>query len=165
MVQDAIRNTLILLSQTLKSIGDENYSQSIAVLSGATIGQHVRHVIELYQCLEEGKSTGAICYDNRKRDKELEASIEVATAHISRIVDSLGSHDTPLILVAEFGRSHGISTHISTTYFRELAYNLDHSIHHMALIKIGLLTIENVDLDPSFGVAPSTSRHKNSTET
>lgn len=54
------------------------------------------------------------------------------------------------------------SVYINKTFInRELAYCLEHSIHHQALIKVGLKeqNIENL-IDENFGVAPATIRHK-----
>ena len=44
---------------------------------------------------------------------------------------------------------------------RELQYNLEHTIHHAALIKIGVLSlVPDAVLPDTFGVAPSTVRYK-----
>jgi hypothetical protein len=49
---------------------------------------------------------------------------------------------------------------ISTNYFREIAYNLEHTIHHMALIRIGLREIGDIPVDESYGVASSTTKYR-----
>ena len=50
---------------------------------------------------------------------------------------------------------------ISSTVAREVNYNIEHCIHHMALIKIGLKIIKpSLALSPSFGVAASTLQHR-----
>ena len=44
---------------------------------------------------------------------------------------------------------------------RELVYNIEHAIHHMALIKIGIKEVApQLQLPEGFGVANSTIRHK-----
>jgi hypothetical protein len=44
---------------------------------------------------------------------------------------------------------------------RELMYNIEHTIHHLAIIKIGLNAVApQIALSEHFGVAPSTIRHK-----
>jgi hypothetical protein len=46
---------------------------------------------------------------------------------------------------------------------RELVYNIEHAIHHMALIKIGLRAeFSSVIIPDSFGVASSTLRYDQS---
>ena len=49
---------------------------------------------------------------------------------------------------------------IQTNYFRELLYNLEHSIHHQALIKIALYRIPHIKIPETFGVAPSTLEYR-----
>ncbi|MBS1575551.1 MAG: hypothetical protein JST09_09640 [Bacteroidetes bacterium] len=40
-------------------------------LSGAAIVGHVRHVLEMFVCLQQGYETGMVNYEKRKRDKLL----------------------------------------------------------------------------------------------
>ena len=50
---------------------------------------------------------------------------------------------------------------IDSTVGRELLYNLEHCIHHLALIKIGLkLVAPQIELPTHFGFARSTILHK-----
>jgi uncharacterized damage-inducible protein DinB len=49
---------------------------------------------------------------------------------------------------------------IKSSYQRELLYNLEHSIHHQAIIKVALRTLRSVEIDENFGVAPSTIRYR-----
>ena len=58
--------------------GLKSYAAPCNALSNASIGQHTRHIIELYQCLIAGYITGEIKYDDRKRDLLLENDITVA---------------------------------------------------------------------------------------
>ncbi len=47
-----------------------------------------------------------------------------------------------------------------SSYQRELLYNLEHSIHHQALIKVALLEIQHDLVDENFGVAQSTIEYR-----
>jgi hypothetical protein len=55
----------------------------------------------------------------------------------------------------------GEEIRIESNYFRELLYNLEHCIHHQALIKVAILQCETVTIDPNFGVARSTIEYRN----
>ena len=46
---------------------------------------------------------------------------------------------------------------IASTIGRELIYNIEHTIHHLAIVKIALkATVPSISLPAHFGVAPST---------
>jgi len=65
-------------------------------------------------------------------------------------------------LKANFCTEYDQPIQIKTTYLRELAYCLEHSIHHQALIKVGLLEINCMYyIDDAFGLALATFRHHN----
>lgn len=54
---------------------------------------------------------------------------------------------------------------ITTNLYRELIYNLEHAVHHMAIMKIAMPEIAPyIVLPPDFGIALSTIQyHKNQT--
>ena len=53
--------------------------------------------------------------------------------------------------------------HILTTFERELMYNIEHTIHHLAIIKIAIrLVAPHIRLPDNFGVAASTIKHRDS---
>ena len=139
----------------------ELYTQPKEILSQSTIGQHFRHILEFYICLENGLSTGTVCYDNRERDILIETNIDYATGIIEKLTLFLSKimSDSLLALKANYSTTSDEKMSIQTSLFRELAYALDHTIHHLAIIKIAL-TDENLEVDSNFGVAPSTIRHR-----
>ena len=59
-LQEAVRHTLVQLSGSLELMTQEEFVQPCVHLSNSTIGQHVRHVIEMFQCLELGYETGSV---------------------------------------------------------------------------------------------------------
>ena len=68
--------------------------------------------------------------------------------------------DKPLLLIAE---DYGIElapVNIKTNYYRELAYNLEHTIHHMALIRVGIAEVSSLSVPENFGVAYSTLKFR-----
>ena len=54
----------------------------------------------------------------------------------------------------------GEELNIESNYFRELLYNLEHCIHHQALIKVAVLQLEHLQIDQDFGVARSTIEYR-----
>jgi hypothetical protein len=51
---------------------------------------------------------------------------------------------------------------VTTTYFREIVYNIEHTIHHLALIKVALIELKLSLVDNNFGMAYSTIKYKSS---
>ena len=49
---------------------------------------------------------------------------------------------------------------IETNYYRELMYNIEHCIHHQAIIKIALLNFGKTEIAENLGVAKSTIEYK-----
>ena len=125
-----------------------------------TIGQHVRHIIELFKCLERGYTSGTIDYEKRKRDIEIETNKETACNLLQQIFRSLNRPNKELLLVASYDDDANRPIIISTNYQREVAYNLEHTIHHMALIRIGIAEVSDLVLSEDFGVASSTIKHR-----
>ncbi|CAN5462235.1 hypothetical protein BH11BAC2_BH11BAC2_19780 [soil metagenome] len=147
------------LNDTLSQLDDNVFATSSQHLNGSTIGQHVRHIIELYQCLEAGYEAGIVNYDNRKRDLRLQTEIKFAESTLSEIIAMLGREEKPMLMETALGTDDGF-TMISTNYYREVVYNLEHTIHHMALIRVAIQELTPLILSASFGVAPATLKFR-----
>lgn len=94
----AVNNIFVQLSGSLSILIAEDYTKPCKNLSNATIGKHVRHIIEMFLCLEEGYESGIISYENRKRDTELEQNRETALLILRDIHAGLSKPDKSLIL-------------------------------------------------------------------
>jgi hypothetical protein len=130
------------------------------MLFNATIGQHVRHIIELFLCLEKGYDEGVVNYGKRKRDYKIETDKRLAASLLKDIYQRLSRPDKEMILEAEDYEDAEGTVAISSNYYRELAYNLEHTIHHMALIRVGINEVSSVKLSDEFGVAYSTIKFR-----
>ena len=159
-LQQAINNTFVQLSTMLQQLSDEEYQRSCSSLHGNTIGQHVRHVIELFQCLEIGYDHGLVNYEKRKRDQNIELKKQLALELLMTIHDKLNRSNKTLKLEALYDEHATEVVVLDTNYFREVAYNLEHTIHHMALIRIGVTEVSAITLPEDFGVASSTVKYR-----
>jgi hypothetical protein len=151
------------IKQLIAILTDIQYTHASPMLANASIGQHVRHILEFYICLRNGASVGVINYDNRERDLRIEENRDFALFSIDKICSNINllTSVAEVKLEGNFSSEDGAVSVIRTFINRELAYCLEHSIHHQALIKVGLLEQNLAHLIPSyFGLAPSTLRYR-----
>ena len=155
-----LKNLLEQLQELLLELDDLTYARPVAVLSDASIGQHTRHMIEFFIALEQGYGTGIVNYDLRKRDQRMEADRVYALSILEGMAAGLVKADKPLWLVTDLHPGADASHRVATSYARELVHNLEHVVHHMAIIRIGVRAVSGPELPEDFGVALSTLRHR-----
>lgn len=154
-VLDQLKDLLALLDPF-------EYSVAIPMLYNSSLGKHTRHIIEFYICFFEAQKTGLINYDARKRDLKLETDVAFVIDTIEHVKLNLTkiSSDTQWEVTSEMPHNMGFHTGI-TTLSRELNYLADHTVHHLALIKIGTnLMNPQIELADNFGVAASTINYQ-----
>jgi hypothetical protein len=161
-LQQAVNNVFVQLAGSLEILTMEEYSRPCQNLSNATIGKHVRHIIEMFQCLENGYEEGIVNYENRERDQKIERDMEFALIQLNNIFQGLGKPDKALTLEGVYNDDSSNLLHLPTNYYREVVYNLEHTIHHMALIRIGLKEVADIHLPDNYGVASATVKFKRS---
>jgi len=160
MLKQHIQHVFVQLSETLNQLTDEEYMQPSRILLRATIGQHVRHIIELFQCLEKGYDEGIVNYEKRKRDYQIETNKELAATLLKAVYQNVERPNKEIVLEAEDYCNTMEVASIPSNYYRELAYNLEHTIHHMALIRVGVNEVSSIELPDEFGVAYSTIKYR-----
>ncbi len=145
----------------LDQLRSEDFSEVSSVLRTSSIGQHVRHILEMYECLISQYASGIVCYEHRNRDNVLETDLDQAISKIKNIRSSiqLADKEIYLKLTLESGKDT-----VQSSYFRELWYNLEHCIHHQALIKVACNQLDYISLPVGFGVARSTIDYVKSLE-
>jgi len=158
MIIPSIHNSLNELIDLLDQLSDDAYATPCAELSNATIGEHMRHIIEMFQCLEKQYEFGIINYDNRERNRRIQTEVNFAHAKIIEIKENLLKPDKKLELRQIID---GAEIRIESNYLRELLYNLEHCIHHQALIKVAILKQPELIVNENFGVARSTIEYRN----
>jgi hypothetical protein len=111
-------------------------------------------------CLEHGYQTGVINYEKRKRDVRIENDKVFAQELLFGIGHSINKPDKELLLEGNYNEHTEETTSIPSNYYRELLYNLEHTIHHMALIRVGINEIASIQIPQEYGVAASTIKYK-----
>ncbi len=164
-IKKAAYSVLEQLKSVLLQINTEDYKKIIPSYE-ASIGHHARHMIEFYICLFEGLKTGRVNYDNRQRDPQIESLPEFAVNKIHEIIQNIESvqGDPQIILEINYDLLNDENNLINSNFSRELAYNIEHAIHHMAIIKTMLADFfQYIQLPENFGIAVSTIRFRTRT--
>jgi hypothetical protein len=161
----SIQQTLDELNSVLRLMSDQQFSTPLKIFSDSSVGMHARHIVEFYQCLLlQYAENQVINYDKRQRDFQLQSNLDYFTLTINSIIESLENLNkeilnTPLSITSDDDGEN--ATPIISSLGRELQYNLEHTIHHAAFIKIGVLShLPDAHLPKTFGVAPSTIRYQ-----
>lgn len=156
------------LRQALDLLGlldQRQFSTSPKGMAPHRVGSHLRHIVEFYECFLDGLDPTHIDYDARRRDLTLESSVAVAADRICRIIVRLESeaalqHDGVLFVRMEDAAGFDlVDPFLMSSVARELMTLSSHTIHHFALIAM-TLRAHGVAVNPDFGVAPSTLRHR-----
>ena len=153
-----VKNNLEENIDLLRQLTNQELTTKNLKLSEATIGEHIRHSIELINCLLMNYETGIINYDKRQREIKIQTDVDYAITILENQIKHIEKPNKSLSLVHN---CYSESELLPTNYFRELLYNLEHSIHHQALIKVALFSFPHINVSDSFGVAPSTLTYRN----
>ena len=153
----AVRHTLEELKDLLNQLSDKDFALPILYLGNSSVGEHTRHIIEMFQCLLNSYESALLNYDDRKRNNLIQTNTNIAIQSIDDIIKSIEKDNKDIVLKQLFFETY---TEIETNYYRELLYNLEHCIHHQALIKVAIFQLEDIQLTETFGIAPSTIEYR-----
>ncbi len=159
---EEVFNQVILV---IDSLDDKQYSSSLPLIGNSTIGQHLRHVLDFYLCIIEGVERENICYDKRERKVEVEYNRELMKEKLIEVLKHIDLFviENEISVLAQPGYRDTTEFISASTIGRELLYAFEHSIHHLALIRIGAEQYyPEIILPEEFGIAPSTVRYRKS---
>jgi hypothetical protein len=100
-----------------------------------------------------------INYDTRKRNLLLEENVKYTEGFITEIIDTLIKieNNARVLLVAKY-QDQNIS--MESSIYREITYNIEHTVHHLAIISIAIpIHFNYINLSPNFGYADSTIQY------
>jgi hypothetical protein len=139
------------------------YQEKYDLLNGSSLGQHIRHVLEFYTCLADGMDTGVVDYDKRKRNLKIETDPNYAQVVLDGLMAKFCCPHLDDMILSNCIEYNGVVIHTKSSLSRELVYLIEHSIHHFAIMQIAIKNCcGGVNIPASFGVAYSTTKHKES---
>ena len=150
--------------ELISTIDGAVYRRNMHDLFTSGVGKHFRHVLDFYDRLTSGYRI-VVDYDERRRDERVETDPQYAVERARSACAALrhmaeAAHDDESLGVrvrVEVRDREGRPIETDSTLDRELDVLAAHTIHHYALIA-QLLRIQGIEVDHSFGVAPSTRR-------
>lgn len=159
--RDALARLLDDLAGVILHVPDDVYTAKPLPRVSGSIGQHVRHALDHVAVLVTARPHGVMTYDSRERGTAIETDQGAALRAILRLKPLLEAMtddvlDSPVVLTALLERE-GTPESARSTLRRELAFVIDHTVHHQALIAT-LLDVTGIGAPEAFGLAPSTPR-------
>ncbi len=151
----------------------KNYEQALSLINelsetqynfsnknSSSIGAHLRHVIERAElCFKAYEQQSVLLdYDARERDLALETRPELAQQKLVEFINflaDLAPQELARQITVKESISTDIQTEVSSTFARELLEQINHNVHHFALIKLIALELQIV-LPADFGKAFAT---------
>lgn len=158
----ALRGRLDELMRLVITLPAEAYCARPSRVSGS-IGEHVRHVLDHIASLVGANPLSALSYDQRSRGTAVETQPSIAVREMMRLDAALERWgDRTLehpVAVTAVTSTDGESVTGWSSFARELAFVMNHTIHHQAIIALLLERLDAELPDERFGYAPSTPRH------
>ncbi|WP_317899597.1 hypothetical protein [Aurantibacillus circumpalustris] len=165
MLREVAKNQVLELKAMLDQLHESDYAKPMIVFNNGTVGKHVRHILEFYDCLFVENENNTICYDDRKRNLLLEENLRFASEFIIEVFDKIERVDVNkrILLKVVYNATETI---VESSLFREITYNIEHTVHHLAIMRIAFTTELNyVKLNSSFGYSHSTLQYLKSQKT
>ena len=150
----------------LESLNDDEYQDVCQPLFSASIGQHMRHIIDHFSSLKRGLESHQVDYNHRSRQSDTETSLPIAISQLQQIkawVLSLNEAQLakPLNVISDINVQTSHDGSVESTTARELVFCVSHAIHHFAQVKI-IRQLQGAQVDVNFGVAPATIAYQQS---
>lgn len=142
----------------LQNFDESIYSAEIPIIGGASIGAHLRHILDFYSVLYFGFKKGFVDYDNRDRNPIIEQQLGAGIEHLSiaqEFIETFRHAEVSQVMVSASVDVNSNKTYIESNLIRELQTLHSHTTHHMAIIAI-VLKLNQVMVSGDFGKAPST---------
>lgn len=158
--------SLEVVEQLITFISDMTKSeyQFIAKpLFTSTIGQHLRHIVDLYRAIQLGLDSRVINYDYRRRGALIETDRHEGIKELESLrswLQTLDStaFDMPVSINSEISLSQQTSETYISSLGRELNFASSHLIHHLAIMA-AIAKSAGMNANPSLGTAPATATY------
>jgi uncharacterized damage-inducible protein DinB len=159
---DAIEKNLQRGVQLLKGISDEDYRNTSIAPYYSSIGTHVRHILDVFDCIFEGLPTNEINLINRKRNSLAENFTKNGIDYFNEITEKLQFlNESDFDKIVKVTDDLGLGT-ITANYTLGgiLIQAHSHAIHHFASVGYVISQLGIELPDDNFGFNPTTPKTK-----
>lgn len=160
IVIDSLQNTLYKSKSLLTELSNPSYCCKDIGPYYSSIGSHVRHILDFYNCIFKGLESKHIDLTLRERSQLIESNCNCAISEIDVVatkLKSLRSTDLTLLLDVEDDLGDG-NVILQYTLGAILAQANGHTVHHYAIIGYIMDRLDVVIEDENFGYNPTTPK-------
>lgn len=157
---DAIENNLIRGIKLLNCMNDNQYGDTSIAPYYSSIGVHIRHILDVFDCIFDGLESGNINLINRKRNKLAENYTQHGIVYFEEILERL-----KLLENADFNKIVRVTDDlglgiVSSNYTLGgiLIQAHSHAIHHFASVGYIISQLDIALPDADFGFNPTTPK-------
>lgn len=158
---NSLLNTLNTSRNLLNELNTNSYCCKSIGPYYSSVGSHIRHVLDFYNCIFNGLESKHVNLTSRERNQSVESDCNCAVSEIDVIANKLSdlnSVDLSLLLNVEDDLGNGNVT-LQYTLGALLAQANGHTIHHYAIIAYILDRLDVEIKDENFGYNPTTPKH------
>jgi len=157
---DAIEKNLKRGIQLLGYVSDEEYRNTTIAPYYSSIGGHMRHILDVFDCIFEGINSGSINLINRERSQLVENFTEKGINYFEETIEKLQqfeNEDFDQIVNVTDDLGSGIIT-ANYTLAGILIQAHSHAIHHFSSVGYIISQLDIQLPDDDFGFNPTTPK-------
>lgn len=161
-VIDASIHTLNKSVSLLNQLNDTQLSNATIPPYYSCIGAHVRHILDVYDCILEGLDSKIIDLTLRKRDEQMNCNCFYAKTKVNSVILKLEAVDVNTIDQVGYTLRDDLGLGLidmNYTLDAALAQANSHAIHHYAIINYILDRLELTFEDADFGYNPTSPKN------
>ncbi len=146
----------------LENIDDSQYSDKSIAPYYSSIGGHMRHILDVFNCIFDGLESGKVDLTARKRNELAETKTAFGIAYFEKTINKLQeikSQDFNTLVEVSDDLGLGNVT-VNYTLASALIQAHSHAIHHFASIGYIISQLDIALPDSDFGYNPTTPKNQ-----
>ena len=168
-MSDFINSNIETIDQVIEFIeqlSDVEYQYVAMPYIESSIGQHLRHVIDIYVSVLnsiENKKVDIVDYNNRRRGADVETQQAIGLIELKQLRSRLQNNqdwqlESEIKVLTEISLQSHSNQVFQSNLARELCFASTHLTHHLALMAV-IAKLNGKKVCSSVGVAPSTATY------